>query len=270
MVSDLAPELALIPAGEFLMGAEDGEDDERPIHRVHLDDFLIGVRPVTSAEYARFVRDTGHRSPAIYDLPVVVTAGGPERERSFRLIGAAYVWEDGQPPRDRLDHPVTLVRHDDAAAYCSWLSAVTGRPFRLPTEAEWEKAARGGAESKRYPWGDRLDRNMANFLVDPALKATQGTTPCRSYPANAHGLFDMAGNVWEWVSDWYDARYYATGEPRNPTGPAAGHLRLVRGGSWLVADVRMLSCSHRHKVPPDTYSYAIGFRVACSSERRGV
>jgi formylglycine-generating enzyme required for sulfatase activity len=165
---------------------------------------------------------------------------------------------------ERADHPVTLVRYEDAAAYCAWLAASTGRPFRLPTEAEWEKAARGGTESKRYPWGDRLDRNMANFLVDPAVKGTQGTTPCRSYPANAFGLYDMAGNVWEWVHDWYDARYYGTAGARNPTGPPVGYLRLVRGGSWLVADVRMLSCSHRHKVPPDTYSYAIGFRVACS------
>jgi formylglycine-generating enzyme required for sulfatase activity len=174
------------------------------------------------------------------------------------------VWEEGHPLTDRADHPVTLTRYDDAVAYCAWLSATTGKAFRLPTEAEWEKAARGGAESKRYPWGDRLDRNMANFLVDPALKATHGTTPCRSYPPNAFGLFDMAGNVWEWVYDWYDARYYGTAGARNPTGPPVGHLRLLRGGSWLVADVRMLSCSHRHKVPPDTYSYAIGFRVACS------
>ncbi len=264
MPSDLVPELALIPAGEFLMGSEDAEEDERPLHRVHIDDFFLGVQPVTNAEYSRFTRETGHRSPAIYELPLVVKAGGAERERAFRQVGSPYVWEDGHPSIDRADHPVTLVRYDDASAYCGWLSASTGKPFRLPTEAEWEKAARGGAESKRYPWGDRLDRNLANFLVDAALKATHGTTPCRSYPPNGYGLFDIAGNVWEWMSDWYDPRYYGTAGSRNPTGPSVGFLRLVRGGSWLVADVRMLSCSHRHKVPPDTYSYAIGFRVACS------
>jgi sulfatase modifying factor 1 len=264
MASAAAPELALIPAGEFLMGCEAAEEDERPMHRVHVDDFFLGVQPVTNAEYARFVAESGHRSPAIYELPLVVRAGGIERERSFRQVGSPYVWQDGHPSTDRGDHPVTLVRYDDAAAYCAWLSSATDRSFRLPTEAEWEKAARGGAESKRYPWGDRLDRNMANFLVDPALKPTHGTTPCRSYPPNGYGLYDMAGNVWEWVCDWYDARYYDAASPRNPIGPAAGHLRIVRGGSWLVADVRMLSCSHRHKVPPDTYSYAIGFRVACS------
>ena len=246
------------------MGSEDAEEDERPVHRVHVDEFLMGVRPVTNAEYSLFTRETGYRSPAIYELPIVVTAGGAERERTFRQVGTPYVWEDGHPSIDRSDHPVTLVRYDDAVAYCAWLAASTGKTFRLPTEAEWEKAARGGAESKRYPWGDRLDRNMSNFLVDPALKATHGTTPCRAYPKNGYGLFDMAGNVWEWVQDWYDPQYYAAQAARNPAGPSSGHLRIVRGGSWLVADVRMLSCSHRHKVPPDTYSYAIGFRVACS------
>ena len=265
MTSDLAPELALIPAGDFLMGSEDAEEDERPVHRVHVDDFLLGVQPVTNAEYAKFVRDTGHRAPAIYELPLVVKAGGAERERAFRHAGGAHVWAQGHPAPERGDHPVTLVRYDDAVAYCAWLSATIGRVFRLPTEAEWEKAARGGTESKRYPWGDRLDRNMANFLVDPAQRSSQGTTPCRTFPANPFGLFDMAGNVWEWVQDWYDPGYYQNDGARNPAGPPSGHLRLLRGGSWLVADVRMLSCSHRHKVPPDTYSYAIGFRVACSA-----
>ena len=136
MSSDLLPELVLIPAGDFLMGSEDAEEDERPVHRVHVDDFLLGVQPVTNAEYSRFTRDTGHRSPAIYELPIVVTAGGAERERTFRQVGSPYVWEDGHPSIDRADHPVTLVRHDDAAAYCAWLAASTGKAFRLPTEAE--------------------------------------------------------------------------------------------------------------------------------------
>lgn len=264
MSTDAAPELVLIPGGEYLMGSDDAEEDERPVHRVHVDDFLLAVQPVTQGDYARFVHATGHRVPAVYEVPVVVKAGGNDREQAFRQTALPYVWDEGVPPRDRTDHPVTLVRYEDAVTYCAWLSKYTGRPFRLPTEAEWEKAARGGSESKRYPWGERLDRGVANFLVDPALKGTHGTTRCRSFPANAFGLFDMAGNVWEWVSDWYDAGYYGTSPSRNPAGPSGGRLRVVRGGSWLVADVRMLSCSHRHKVPPDTYSYAIGFRVACS------
>jgi formylglycine-generating enzyme required for sulfatase activity len=263
--ADLLPELALIPSGEFLMGSEDGDDDERPAHRVHVDDFLMSVHPVTQGEYGRFVRETSHRAPAIYELPLVVTAGGKERERSFRLSGEPYVWLDSDAPKDRLDHPVVLVRWEDAIAYCAWLSGASGRTVRLPTEAEWEKAARGGLEGRRYPWGDRLDRNLANFLIDPSLKSMQGTTPSRNNPPNGYGLFDMAGNVWEWVADWYDSRYYTTAPARCPAGPREGTLRVLRGGSWLVADVRMLTCSHRHKVPPDTYSYGIGFRIVCSA-----
>ena len=265
MSTDPAPELALIPGGEYLMGSDDAEDDERPAHRVHVDDFLIGVQPVTHDDYARFAHRSGYRVPGIYEVPVVVKAGGGDREQAFRQTASPYVWQDGVAPRDRADHPVTLVRYEDAVAYCAWLSTQTRRAFRLPTEAEWEKAARGGLESKPYPWGERIDRDLANFLVDPALKGTRGTTRCRSFPANAFGLFDMAGNVWEWVKDWYDPRYYETAPAHNPSGPPLGQMRVVRGGSWLVADVRMLSCSYRHKVPPDTYSYGIGFRVACSA-----
>jgi formylglycine-generating enzyme required for sulfatase activity len=264
-MTDLLPEFALIPSGEFVMGSDDADEDERPAHRVHLDDFLIAVHPVTNEEYARFVRDTGHRAPAIYELPLVVTAGGRERERAFRATGQPYVWIDSEPPADRLDHPVTLVRWEDAAAYCSWLSSASGQLVRLPTEAEWEKAARGTLDGKRYPWGDSLDRNFANFLVDPSLKSTHGTSRCRSYPANAFGLFDMAGNVWEWVQDWHGPDYYAVSPYKAPTGPPEGMLRLLRGGSWLSADLRMLACSHRHKVPPDTYSYGIGFRIVSNA-----
>jgi formylglycine-generating enzyme len=265
MAAPFLPELALIPAGDFLMGCDDAEEDERPVHHVHVDDFFMAVQPVTNAEYARFIRDTGHRSPALYELPIVVAAGGAEREQVFRTAGAPYVWMDDEPPGGREDHPVTLIRYDDASAFCAWLSTLSGKQFRLPTEAEWEKAARGGAESKKYPWGDRVDHNMANFLVDPAMKTSRGTTPCRSYSPNGYGLYDMAGNVWEWVQDWYDPAYYAESPAKNPGGPSTGALRIIRGGGWLVADVRMLSCSHRHKVPPDTYSYGIGFRVACSA-----
>jgi formylglycine-generating enzyme len=262
MARDVFPTMALIPAGEFRMGREDAEEDERPVHTVHVDDFLIGVQPVTNADYAEFVRDTGHRAPSIYEIPVV--AGGTERQRVFRQTAAPYQWVAAEPPPDRLAHPVTLVRYDDAAAYCSWLAAVTGRAFRLPTEAEWEKAARGGAESKRYPWGDELDPHQANFLKDADARATSGTTACQTYPPNDFGLFDMIGNVWEWVQDWYSAGYYSASIARNPSGPPRAQLRVLRGGGWLAADARMLTCSYRHKVPPDTYSYAIGFRIACT------
>ena len=258
------PEMTTIPAGDFAMGSNDGEPDERPVHRVELDAFEIGVQPVTNLEYARFVRATGHRAPGVHELPLVVTAGNEEREEVFRQTGQSYAWTEAEPPRERLDHPVTLVRWDDAAAYCEWLSAASGRRFRLPTEAEWEKAARGGHRERRYPWGDRFDQTKANFLADPAGRSRHGTTPCRTFPPNDYGVYDAVGNVWEWVQDWYSGDGYTAEGRRNPAGPAEGRLRVVRGGAWLVADVRMLRCSHRHKVPADTYSYAIGFRVASS------
>ena len=264
MPVDLLPELALIPSGQFVMGCDDADEDERPAHEVHLEDVLIAVHPVTHAEYQRFVQDTGHRAPAIYELPLVVTAGGDDRESAFRAAGRPYVWLDSQPPPDRLDHPVTLVRWEDAIAYCAWLSGVSGRLLRLPTEAEWEKAARGGLQGQRYPWGEHLDRTKANFLADPLHRTGKGTTRCCTYPPNGYGLFDMAGNVWEWVHDWHSPTAYVTAPFRSPIGPREGTLRVVRGGSWLSAQRAMLSCSHRHKVPPDTYSYGIGFRIACS------
>ena len=176
MSDDLLPAFALIPAGPFVMGSDDGPPDERPAHAVHLDAFAIGVQLVTHAEYSRFIHETGYRPPGVDDLPLVVTIGGEEREREFRAAGVAYAWTGGQPPADRLDHPVTMVRWEDAAAYCRWLSKVLGRVARLPSESEWEKAARGGLDGKPYPWGDGLGPERANFLSDPTRRADAGTT----------------------------------------------------------------------------------------------
>jgi formylglycine-generating enzyme len=247
-----------IPAGEFVMGADDGDDDARPAHKVHLDEFHIGIFPVTNDEYAWFVQETGHSPPAVGALPVMVP---PEREQQFRVTASAFEWRDSRPPAQRGSHPVTLIRFDDAVAYCQWLSARTGRIFRLPTEAEWEKAARGRMSGKRYPWGDEIDVSRANFLPDPATKSSRGTTPVGLYPANSFQLHDVIGNVWEWVGDWYAADYYETAQYLNPTGPELGRLRIVRGGSWVNDDVSMLRVSHRHSVPPDSYAYSIGFRI---------
>jgi formylglycine-generating enzyme required for sulfatase activity len=154
---------------------------------------------------------------------------------------------------------------DDAIAYCAWLASKTGTPVRLPTEAEWERAARGGFDRKRYPWGDKLDPSRAHFLPDPGQKAQSGTAPVASYPPNGFNLYDMAGNVWEWVSDWYAANYYARAQYLDPRGPENGLMRIVRGGAWVNSDSRYLRCAYRHKVPQDSYSYSIGFRIAYSS-----
>lgn len=251
------PEMVTIRAGAFTMGADEGDEDARPAHRVSLDAFRIGKYEVTQQEYAAFVRDSGHRPPGIEALPSMVA---PERADAFRSLAQAYAWHGGDPPAGKPRHPVVLVRHDDARAYCAWLSKRTGRRFRLPTEAEWEKAARGGHEGRAYPWGDAFDPARANHLPDPALKAQRGTQPVGSYEANGYGLHDVAGNAWEWVADWYAA--YAGGtQLRNPRGPEGGDRRIVRGGAWLDDDIALLKVTHRHEVPADAYSYSVGFRV---------
>jgi formylglycine-generating enzyme required for sulfatase activity len=250
-----------VPAGEFLMGTDGADEDERPVHAVFVDEFYIAPHPVTNADYYRFVCETGYRPAGIYEMPSIVS--GPF-EDEFQQLAARYVWKDGRPPEGLEHHPVTLVQHRDAVEYSRWLAAATGRAVRLPTEAEWEKAARGGLESRLYPWGDDIDPACANYLPDVSLKARRGTQPVGTYPCNGYRLFDMAGNVWQWVSDWYDADYYSVSEYRNPQGPPIGRMRCVRGGSWVNEDVSLLRCAHRHEVPPDTYAYSIGFRVAYS------
>jgi formylglycine-generating enzyme len=254
------PELVLIPAGPFLMGSNDGDDNERPEHVVTVDAFRMASCPVTQADYAAFVRATGRRPPGVWETPAIVRA---DRVDEFMRESAPYTWAGTQPPAGRDDHPVVLVTVHDADSYCRWLSDTTGRRFELPTEAQWEKAARGGLDRQRYPWGDTVDVSMANFTPQARRRAGRGTTPVRAYPPNAMGLFGMAGNTWDWTADWYRQDYYAVSDTRNPAGPAGGALRVVRGGAWTNSDVDYLRCARRHPVPPDTYSYSIGFRVAC-------
>jgi formylglycine-generating enzyme len=243
------------------MGAADEEEDERPVHRVFISEFFIGRFPVTQDEYARFVRATGHPAPVVRDLPLVALGG---RDALFRELALPYVWSGDQPPAGHGSHPVVLVSYDDAAAYCAWMSAELGRVTRLPTEAEWERAARAGVDGQRYPWGNDIDPARGNYLTDPAAKRLRGTRSTGTYPPNAYGLYDVIGNVWEWVADWYSPDYYGMGEMRDPCGPATGTMRIVRGGSWVNDDVAMLRCAYRHKVPPDTYAYSVGFRIVCS------
>ncbi len=261
MTDESLPRVARIGAGEFFMGAEDGDEDERPRHRAYIDEFAIGVCPVTNAEYARFVHETAHPSPTVRTLPLMVS--GP-LEADFRALAAPYFWNNGTPPAGRDRHPVTLVRFEDATAYCAWLATKIDKPVRLPTEAEWERAARGGLDGRRYPWGDTLDASCAHFLPQASVKAERSTAPVGSYPPNGFELHDMVGNVWEWVGDWYSPNYYELAQYLNPQGPEAGLMRVVRGGAWVNDDGRYLRCAYRHKVPPDSYSYSIGFRVAYS------
>lgn len=266
MREELIPRFVEIPPGEFTMGAADGEDDERPVRRVALDGFFIGMHPVTNVQYAEFVRNTGHRAPDVRDLPSFVS---PAAEATFRELASPYVWRGGDLPRDRGLHPVTLITHADAVAYCVWLGTRLGRAVRLPSEAEWERAARGGAEGRRYPWGDEIDPSRSNFLPDASLKRMRGTRPVATFPPNPYGLYDMSGNVWEWVADWYRPDAYQTLGTANPVGPVVGSMRVLRGGSWVTHDVLQLRCAYRHKVPPDTYAYSVGFRVVYSDTLPG-
>jgi len=260
MSTPSVPEFARIPAGDFLMGAADAAADERPVHRVHVSEFFISRFPVTQDEYARFIRATGYPAPAVRSLPLIA---GDGREEAFKKLAGPYVWADDTPPPGCGTHPVVLIRYEDAVAYCRWLTEAIGRTVRLPTEAQWEKAARGGVEGRRYPWGDEIDGTRGNFLPDAASRSGRGTRPTGTFEPNAYGLYDIVGNVWEWVSDWYSADYYGSSEPRDPEGPPHGAMRIVRGGSWVNHDVNMLRCAYRHQVPPDTYAHSVGFRVVC-------
>ncbi len=262
MREELLPRFVEVPAGEFTMGSTDGDEDERPVKLV-LDRFHLSAHPVTNAQYAEFVRNTGHRAPDVRDLPSFVS---PAAEPTFRELASPYVWRGGDLPKDRGLHPVTLVTIADAVAYCVWLGTRLGRAVRLPTEAEWERAARGGVDGLHYPWGNDIDASRSNFLPDASAKRQRGTRPVGSFLANPFGLHDMAGNVWEWVADWYAPDTYGK-ETRNPTGPVSGSMRVLRGGSWVTHDVRQLRCAYRHKVPPDSYAYSIGFRVTYTETR---
>ena len=263
MPDELLPRFARVPAGEFSMGADDGDEDTRPAHSAYVDSFALSVHTITNLQYAEFVRDTGHPAPAVRELPAIVT---DSHELTFRELSAPYIWRGGGMPYERTRHPVTLVTHAVALAYCEWLARRLSLPVRLPTEAEWERAARGLLSGCRYPWGDDIDPSRANFLPDAGLKRYRGTRPVGSFAPNGFALYDMAGNVWEWVADWYSADVYRHPDRRNPTGPAEGTSRVLRGGSWVTHDVNQLRCSHRQRVPADTYAYSIGFRVAYSDE----
>lgn len=168
------------------------------------------------------------------------------------------------------NRPVIYVSWHDALAYCNWLSQQRGKRVRLPTEAEWEYAARGGLSGKKYPWGDNISATNANYDVDGSRSAgwdnaNRYMREAGSYSANNYGLHDMAGNVWEWCADWYDSDYYQSSPSQNPKGPTSGTYRVLRGGSWfdLPNDLR---CANRNGGGPTIRSGNFGFR--CSQDVR--
>jgi len=230
----LIPALVRIPGSWFLMGSDAGQDGERPIHRVWVDDFELAATQVTNAHYEQFLH-AGSRTPPPF-------------------------WTD--PNFNRPDQPVAGVSWHDAAKYCEWLSTETGRRFRLPTEAEWELAARGGLEQKQFPWGDEPPQSLPNY----STRWQTGPERVSQYAPNPFGLYDIADNVHEWCSDWYDPNYYAASADRNPQGPEQSPMKPARkssrGGSWRH-HIKVARCSARSSIPPEFQYADYGFRVAC-------
>ncbi len=266
------------------MGDHFGEgyqpDGERPVHRVELTEFRMDVTAVTVAQFAAFVDDTGYvtdaesfGSSAVFHLylrarPSDVLGSSPTAPWWLEVAGA-----DWRHPQGKLstngnaeDHPVVHVSWFDAQQYCGW----AGR--RLPTEAEWEFAGRGGLKGKRFPWGDELLADGAwgcniwqgTFpTVNSEADGWGATAPVRTYPPNGFGLYQMAGNVWEWCSDWFSRSTYRRSHRSAPTGPLRGDRRVMRGGSYLCHE----SYCHRYRVAarsantPDSTSGNCGFRT---------
>ena len=226
----MTPDLVPIPGGEFRMGQADGRDEERPVHGVSVNEFRLGRCQVTNAEYDDFCRATGREM-------------APFREQTL-FAGAA--------------QPVVGVSWFDAVAYCDWLSRESGMRFRLPTEAEWERAARGGLDQCLYPWGDQPVFERADYQT----RWTQAPERVGTAQPNAYGLYDMCENVHEWCADWYDAGYYAVSPVGNPTGPPTGTRRASRGGAWRH-HIKIARCAARSSIPPEFHYADYGFRVAC-------
>lgn len=238
-----------IQGGHFLMGASDGMPDEGPVHEVSIGSYWMDTHEVTVAEFSQFTAATGYQTDAekygwsgAFDI-----AAGEWRQR------AAADWRHPEGPTRAADpqEPVTQISWNDALAYAHWAKK------RLPTEAEWEYAARGGLAEKKYSWGDQLKpggKYLANWWQgdfprhNTGEDGAMGRSLVGQFPPNGYGLHDMAGNVWEWCSDWFDRSYYRESPRDRPQGPAEGKERVIRGGSWMCSE-----------------NYCQGFRVAARS-----
>jgi formylglycine-generating enzyme required for sulfatase activity len=236
-IDDFDVPMALIPAGDFRMGTVNSDVNTQPQHTVYLDAFYIDLTEVTNYQYAQCVQSGVCKQPL------------DESSASRPLYY-------GNPEFN--DYPVIYVTWEMASDYCEWRNA------RLPTEAEWEKAARGGSENKSYPWGDQdADCSIANFLSKDGF-CIGDTTRVASYPPNGYGLFDMAGNLWEWVADCYRSDYYRNSPDANPQGPSCTDERVLRGGSWNDSQ-KFIQLATRYRYPPDHRGFGLNlFGIRCA------
>lgn len=236
-------EMVLVAGGEYVRGSDIGARDEKPKHKVRIENFALDTHPVTNEQFLRFLEVMGCEKDANNNDMILLKDSRINRSGGRLSIETGYA-----------KHPVVGVSWYGAQAYAKWVGK------RLPTEAEWEIAAKAGKETNVYPFGASIERSEANFF-------SSDTTAVMSYPPNDWGLYDMAGNVYEWCEDWYAYNYYETSlhEPINPTGPVQGVYRVLRGGCWksLEEDLR---CSHRHRNNPGTMNRTYGFRLAADVE----
>ena len=277
-------ELVRIPGGTFDMGSTEGEANEKPVHAVTVSAFLMGQYEVTVSQFAQFVAATNYQTDA--------EKGGrsllwnPKTNKFVDSTGINWRYDalGNRHGASTYNHPVVHVSHNDAVAFCSWLSKREGRVYRLPTEAEWEWAAGNGTAHTKYSWGtgdpgpaaggNVADETFAGAFNDTLtyyiFKGYQdgyaSTAPVGSFKANAFGLHDMTGNVWEWCADWYGDDYYANSTNSvNPTGPGSGSYRVLRGGGWRN-NPRDCRVAYRRNLTPSFRNYDIGFRVRSQAQ----
>lgn len=218
--------MVLIPGGSSMMGSDSHQGIASPKHQVILSSYYMDTYEVSNQKYYDFCMGTGYKLPEFWGMEI---------------------YKSGL---DYPDHPVVGVSQFDASEYADWAGK------RLPTEAEWEHAARGGLDDVSYYFGDKADRSMARYN-DP--EAEKGPLKTGSYPSNSYGLYDMSGNAWEWVSDWFSESYYSESPEKNPQGPARGSFKVLRGGGWHSGG-GCISVHHRNALPQHWLDMAGGFR----------
>lgn len=230
------------------MGSTEGTSDEQPVHSVYLDAYWIDRTEVTNAMYAAFLNEQGNQSEGEEIWP-------DDDDEDILIIMEGGSW---QPLSGYEDHPVIMVSWYGAQAYCEW----AGR--RMPSEAEWEKAARG-TDGRMYPWGNESPSgNMANYLGGDDGNDSPASVGSYLEGVSPYGALDMAGNVAEWVNDWYVEDYYSISPKNNPAGPSSGEGRVIRGGSWAMHEDFLYS-AYRSDTNPDSTSSDYGFRCAVSA-----